>query len=310
MKYTQFLLDTFYNPNGCGTITGAHVVSRTEEKQSGDVVKFFFVLDGERIKEVKFQACGSVVLFASLSAITNLISGLTLTEAQEINEKQIIKEIKQVNRCDYPTITFAIYALNRAIQTAIKKTSKGFTEQKKQVKVRNLTISNGIKVYGEEENPEEIIEEASIEIKQIDDEDEASLPAPVVISHDELEEREEIELIEPQTIIAKKDIIESIPTKIEVRVVEDDEVVIEEPTKPAEEEATEEVVLTEEVEAEKKEEVKQTEIFVLNENKNVKLSLIDESNSNDDVIDEIDSITAKLTDAITKLNFKFDVDED
>ena len=30
---------------------------------------------------------------------------------------------------------------------------------------------------------------------------------------------------------------------------------------------------------------------------------------NDDVIDEIDSITAKLTDAITKLNFKFDIDE-
>lgn len=311
MKYTQHLLDSFYNPSGCGTISGAHVVCKVEDKETGDAVKYFFVLNGDIIKEVKFQACGSVVLFASLSAITSLITGLSLMDASNITEKQVIKEIKQVNRCDYSTISFAIAALNKAILTATKKLEKGLTQIQKKVKVRNLTTSKDLKVYTEEEVVEDV-EESPIEIKQLDDEEDLALPAPIVITQEDADE-DEVEKFEPQIVVSKKDVIESVPTKIEVRVVEEDDNVvndvIEEPQK-------EEIVIETEIketenllEKEDKED-KPAEVFVLNENKSKKHLLDEPVSSNDDVIDEIDSITAKLTDAITKLNFKFDVDED
>ena len=73
----------------------------------------------------------------------------------------------------------------------------------------------------------------------------------------------------------------SVPTKIEVRVVEDEQPEVKE-EKIMREQLISPLITKEENESDEK---------------------------NEDVIDEIDSITAKLTDAITKLNFKFDIDE-
>ena len=109
-----------------------------------------------------------------------------------------------------------------------------------------------------------------------------------------------IEEIEDEPV--KPDLIESVPTKIEVRILD------EEPIELLEvEEVNEESEKIDSFELVKKPQP------ISSKNKITKQSYLvkDENTSekSEDVIDEIDSITAKLTDAITKLNFKFDIDE-
>lgn len=265
MKYTEHLVNSFLTSNHTGTISGADVVARVVDKNTGDAVKLFMVIEDGIIKNAKFQACGSVVLFASMSAIVDLIIEKTVDEASLITEKQIIKEIKQVNRCDYSMVTFAVKALNAAIATYHKKLKKidGQTPVViKNVRVRAIAPASDISVYGESvEKPtiETILEESkkADEPKPVEPKIEDS-PATIV------EEQEETPL-DPE-------LLESVPTKIEVRIME------------------EELVGS-----------------TLEEEK-ISDSESQENKKSDDVIDEIDSITAKLTDAITKLNFKFDVD--
>ena len=138
MKYTKHLIDSFYNSPYAGVISGADHIFKYENKETGDAVKVYFCLDNDLITKVKFQACGSIVLFASLTAICNLIEGKNLKDVLEVSEKLVIKEIKQVNRCDYATVCFALSAVHQAANSAIKKLirleQKGETLKKRKVK--------------------------------------------------------------------------------------------------------------------------------------------------------------------------------
>ena len=115
-------------------------------------------------------------------------------------------------------------------------------------------------------------------------------------------EFEEVSVIENQEVVkpsanlpVKKDVIGSMPTKIEVRVLEEEPIVLQEQKSQTNQPEIIEDSVKETFDNELQKEDKEESV---------------ENNTEDDVIDEIESITAKLTDAITKLNFKFDVDED
>ena len=298
MKYTQHLLDSFYGSENCGVIQGADFAFKSEDKKTGDAVKLFFLLDGLVVKDVKFQACGSIVLFASMSSIASIIKGKTIQEALEVSEKQVVKEIKQVNRCDYSIVSFCVNVLHLALNLIIKKQDK-IAQNKglKKVKIKEFIASKNILVYGQEvlENKDitpvtntEIKSDKEVKTERIEIQDdfnqeeiekiEAILEKPLHI--------EEILGVEEQDEKEENIVLDSVPTKIEVRVLEEDE---------------------------DSEEVAENSNYTsTNENsieENKKETIIDAS-LDEEMIDEIDSITAKLTDAITKLNFKFDVDED
>lgn len=309
MKYTKHLLESFYNPEFCGTISGAHVAHKNENLETKDAIKFYFVLDGEVIKDVKYQACGSVVLFASLSAISNLILNKTIADARLITEKQVIMEIKQVNRCDYATISFAIESLNKALDFATKKLEKGIANGDRQIKSKKLHTAKNISIYDEDSKP--VIEEVVIKpIKKKEAKKKLAKDSLIVLEQEEdLYVEEQTETI-PEKVLPlpiMQEVVQAVPTKIEVRVVEDEEElaksdIMEEQTKVG----SLEIVATKE--EPKKEEKTNFSLSKINSHKH---PLFDSSIGGDDnMVDEIDSITAKLTDAITKLNFKFDVDED
>ena len=281
MKYTEKQIESFFNTKHAGVIMGADIAFKTISKENGDAVKIFLVIEDGVIKNAKFQACGSVVLYASLSAMMELLIGMNIEEARGINEKVVIREIKQVNRCDYQTVSFAVVSLQNTINAYYKKLNRlnGKEIERKQAKTRNLSPANLVSVYKEQEvqdedepNPfEEMVNPSKEEMKEsetvveeisdkLDVEDELT---PIPLTHDD------------------SSVLDSVPTKIEVRVVEEKD-----------EESSEEEIMREEL---------------ISPLKSKKQSEVEEKN--DDVIDEIDSITAKLTDAITKLNFKFDIDE-
>ncbi len=316
MKYTQSLVNSFYASAHTGTISGANIVNRVVNKETGDTVKLYIVLNGDTIENVKFQAYGSVVLFASMSAIADIIIGKTLTEALELTDKQVIKEIKQVNRCDYNMVAFAVRATIITVSNYLKKLEKGTVVNKTgAVKVKSLTAITNLNSYKGEEAVSELEEIIPQEETPVVEEIEATEEQKPEISEDVespvMLDAHDYEVVTEADENERHTKIESMPTKIEVRILDDNSDNAKD--EPIEEKAEEKpIVVTPEAPVYGNV-IKTTHTIthtVKTKQSTVTPADVDaDETKNDDVIDEIDSITAKLTDAITKLNFKFDIDD-
>ncbi len=88
--YTDKVMDHFRNPRNVGRIAHPDGVGTVGSLACGDALTLMFKLgtDG-RIAEVKFQTFGCASAIASSSALTEMVIGKTLEEAERITNKHI-----------------------------------------------------------------------------------------------------------------------------------------------------------------------------------------------------------------------------
>jgi NifU-like protein len=88
--YTEKVKAYFENPQNIGEVENPDGVGEVGSLACGDALKLSFKLDEhKRIKEAKFQTFGCASAIASSSALTELIKGKTVEEAQKITNKDI-----------------------------------------------------------------------------------------------------------------------------------------------------------------------------------------------------------------------------
>lgn len=89
-EYTDKLKEHFLNPRNVGEIENPDGVAEVGSIACGDALRLSFKLDENgRIKEARFKTFGCASAIASASALTEMLKGLTVEEAEKITNQDI-----------------------------------------------------------------------------------------------------------------------------------------------------------------------------------------------------------------------------
>ena len=96
MAYSEKVLDHYNNPRNVGILAAASKdvgTGMVGAPACGDVMKLQIEVKDNIIEDVKFKAYGCGSAIASSSMVSEMIKGMTIEEAREIKNTQIVDEL-------------------------------------------------------------------------------------------------------------------------------------------------------------------------------------------------------------------------
>lgn len=113
--YSKKVLEHFQNPRFAGEIKNPNAIGEEGNVKCGDIMRVYLKINGNIIKDIKFQTYGCVAAIASSNALCGLVKGKTIEEAQKLTYNEILKEVDGLPPIKMHCSILGIEALRNAI---------------------------------------------------------------------------------------------------------------------------------------------------------------------------------------------------
>jgi nitrogen fixation protein NifU and related proteins len=114
--YSAQLLDHFQNPRNVGDIARPDATAEIENPACGDILRLTLKIHAGRIAKVRFKAKGCVPSMACASALTELVAGKTLRDAERLTREDVIAAVGELPQASAHAAQLAIDALTAALR--------------------------------------------------------------------------------------------------------------------------------------------------------------------------------------------------
>lgn len=114
--YSKKVIQHFTNPHNYGKMKSADAVGEAGNPVCGDLMKIYIKVEGDIIKDIKFETLGCAAAIATSSMTTDLAKGKTLDEAMKISNKDVAESLEGLPPIKMHCSNLAANALHNAIE--------------------------------------------------------------------------------------------------------------------------------------------------------------------------------------------------
>ncbi|MDQ3871999.1 MAG: SUF system NifU family Fe-S cluster assembly protein [Thermoproteota archaeon] len=95
--YREIILDHYRNPRNKGKLLDANVSIHDSNPLCGDEIDIHLKVDGDEVKDIKFEGRGCAISQASASMLTEMIMGKPLRSIKDLTKDDILENIGLTN---------------------------------------------------------------------------------------------------------------------------------------------------------------------------------------------------------------------
>jgi nitrogen fixation NifU-like protein len=127
--YSEKVMDLFRHPKNIGEIKDADAVGKVGNPTCGDLMWVYLKIGknktGEEIiEEIKVKTFGCVAAIATSSALTEIVKGMKLSEAEKITRENVADYVDGLPPAKIHCSVLAVDGLQKAIEEYKKKKKK------------------------------------------------------------------------------------------------------------------------------------------------------------------------------------------
>ena len=113
--FSPQVLDHFQHPRNSGSVPDPDASVQLQNPACGDVLKLSLKVADGRVADIRFLAKGCVPSIACASAITELVRGKTIAEAQNMKREQLVEAVGGLPPASSHASHLAMDALHAAL---------------------------------------------------------------------------------------------------------------------------------------------------------------------------------------------------
>jgi len=127
--YSEKVMELFRKPKNMGELKDADAVGKVGNKVCGDMMHVYIKVgknnNGKKIiEDIKVKTFGCVAAIATSSALTEVVKGMTMAEAEKITKENVADYVGGLPKAKIHCSVLAVDGLQKAIEEYKKKKQK------------------------------------------------------------------------------------------------------------------------------------------------------------------------------------------